>query len=174
LGDIREELRAGFAGEMTTLADMQWLCGFSNQQAADFCFVSVETYRRWRRDRPVNPMALRLLAIRAGYMPWDAWRDWTVFRGQLWSPGWQHYGVTPGEVTALPLLHQLLIARRSVAAREAEHPPLWCPQGTPTGSALGARARLRRSGGIGAAEHASATHPFSTVPLAEPSPGPTG
>ncbi len=60
-------LQDGYAGNLTTLRNLQLLCGFGALEAAHYCGVSPHTYRRWRADRQPSFAAVRLLAIRAGY-----------------------------------------------------------------------------------------------------------
>jgi hypothetical protein len=107
VSDLHEILREGFMGNVTTLRNLQLMCGYSNTQAAEVCCVSVETYRRWRRDRTPNRAAVRLLAIFAGYLPWDGWRGWEMQGGYLFPPGFERHGIAPGEVITLPYWRQL-------------------------------------------------------------------
>jgi hypothetical protein len=51
---------------------------------------------------------LRLLAILAGYVPWDGWQGWEVHGGHLFPPGYAKGGITPGEFFALPYYRQLI------------------------------------------------------------------
>jgi len=85
-------LADGFAGDLTTLRWLQVACGLPWREAARFCLVSPETYRRWRTDRRPNPTALRCCPVHrvrrargGGWLStitgefWDAarlsWRD---------------------------------------------------------------------------------------------------
>lgn len=108
MDEIDHLLALGYLGNVTTLRTLQLLCRFSTEDAAAFCLVSPETFRRWRTDRTPNPLACKLLSIRAGYLPWPEWRDWRMTNGVLRPPGWTGRGVSSGEVAALPYLHQLL------------------------------------------------------------------
>lgn len=103
-----EIIQDGCLGDLTTLRQLQLLCGFSNQQAADFCGVSVETYRRWRTDRNPSIAAVRLLAIRAGAFPWPNWVGWEMHSGYLFPPGTDRGGFRPGEIMAISYLHALI------------------------------------------------------------------
>lgn len=102
-----ELLRAGFVTKSVSLRSLQLLAGLSTAEAADFCRVPFHTYRRWRTSRTPNPTAVRLLAIRAGYLPWPGWEGWEMHEGLLFPPGYQRHGIAPGEITALPFLLQL-------------------------------------------------------------------
>jgi hypothetical protein len=44
---------------------------------------------------------LRLLAILAGYMPWDGWKGWEVDQGHLFPPGYNRNGIKPEEFFAV-------------------------------------------------------------------------
>lgn len=107
-----EILRDGFAGDLTTLRNLQLLCRFSLEDAAEFCGVSVHTFRRWRCDRSPPLAAVRLLAIRAGFLPWPEWDGWEMHSGLLFPPGWARHGFAPGEILALPYLHALIAEQR--------------------------------------------------------------
>lgn len=121
MSEIDHLLQEGFQGNVTTLRTLQLLCRFSLEDAAAFCLVSPETFRRWRTDRSPSPLACKLLAIRAGYLPWPEWRDWRMTAGVLMPPSWNGRGVSAGEVAALPYVHQLLaeLQRQSAAAAGA-------------------------------------------------------
>ncbi|MCB1858309.1 MAG: helix-turn-helix domain-containing protein [Gammaproteobacteria bacterium] len=68
-----EFLREAWLGKLTTLPNLQFQLRYSNEQAARVCGVSVETYRRWLKDRRPNLAAVKLMAILAGYVPWERW-----------------------------------------------------------------------------------------------------
>jgi len=106
--------REGWLGNLTTLATLQLSAGLSNEQAARLCGVSPQTYRRWKADRKPNPCAVRLMAVMAGYLPWDGWHGWEVIGGYLFPPG-ARQGLLPGDIQGLPFLKLALEAR----AREA-------------------------------------------------------
>jgi len=59
---------------LATFRALQLRCRLSNEQAARVCGVSLRTYRRWRATGRPNTGAVRLLAILAGYVPWDGWQ----------------------------------------------------------------------------------------------------
>ena len=88
-------------GDLPSLQELQERCRFTPHQAADFVGVSPETYRRWLSDRKPNLTAMRLLAIRAGCLPWPGWHDWEMRAGKLYPPGYRQ-GVRPGEILAVP------------------------------------------------------------------------
>lgn len=110
-------LQSGFMGKLTALRELQLLAGLSDQQAAELCFVSPETYRRWRSDRQPNPMAVRLLAIMAGYVPWPRWDGWEVHNSYLFPPGYSQRGILPGDIMAVPFLMQLVSEYKRVLAK---------------------------------------------------------
>lgn len=103
-----EILQDGYRGDLTTLRKLQLLCGFSALEAANYCGVAPETYRRWRSDRTPSFAAVKLLAIRAGYLPWPEWSGWEVHGGLLFAPGSRRHGVSAGQVLSLPYLHALV------------------------------------------------------------------
>lgn len=100
-------LSAGYVGNLTTLAELQERCRFTRNQTAEYLGVSVQTYRRWLNDRSPNVTAVRLLAIRAGYLPWPGWQDWEMHAGKLYPPGYRQ-GIGPGEILAVPYRMQLI------------------------------------------------------------------
>jgi hypothetical protein len=101
-------LQDGYAGKLTTLRNLQLICGFGALEAAHYCGVAPETYRRWRNDRKPSIAAVRLLAVRAGYMPWPDWSGWEVHGGLLFAPGTRRHGVSAGQILALPYQHALI------------------------------------------------------------------
>ena len=107
-----EVLAEGFAANPTTLRELQRRCGFSNAQAADACGVAPRTYRRWRCEGNPNPGAVRLLAVLAGYVPWDGWQGWEADHGFLFPPGFSKGGILPGEFQALVFVRQLVSSYR--------------------------------------------------------------
>lgn len=114
-------LTEGYLGKLTTLPTLQHRCRFSNAQAARSCCVSVETYRRWLTDRKPNPTAVRLMAILAGYVPWQGWDGWEMHRGYLLPPGYTRHGVSPGDWVALVFLKQLVSEQeRQITALKAQ------------------------------------------------------
>ncbi|TCT23853.1 hypothetical protein [Thiobaca trueperi] len=128
-------LSAGFAAHPLTLRKLQRACGFTDQQAADACLVSLRTYRRWCATGKPDPTAVRLLAILAGFVPWSGWHGWEVHRGYLFPPGYTRGGILPSEFFALVFyrqqvseyqrLHAQLKARvQLLEAQLAGHQPL--------------------------------------------------
>jgi hypothetical protein len=103
-----ELLSESFAANPATLKALQQRCRFSNAEAASLCGVALRTYRRWRCEGNPAPAALRLLAILAGFVPWDGWDGWEVHRGLLFPPGYRRGGITPGDFYALVFLRQLV------------------------------------------------------------------
>jgi hypothetical protein len=49
---------------------------------------------------------LRLLAVLAGFVPWDGWDGWEVHRGCFFPPGFSKGGISPGEFQALVFWRQ--------------------------------------------------------------------
>jgi len=118
--ELTQLLQAGYQGNLTTPRPLQSLARLSVDDAAALCGVSRETYRRWGQDRPPNRAALRLLAVRAGYMPWPGWDGWEVHNGYLFPPGFTKGGFAPGDVLVLPFLYQLISEyRRQLGQQDA-------------------------------------------------------
>jgi hypothetical protein len=119
-----ELLAEGFAANLSALRALQQRCGFSNQQAATVCGVTLRTYRRWLSSGKPTPGAVRLLAILAGFVPWDGWDGWEVHRGYLFPPGFTRHGISPADFHTLIFWRQLVGVQRakiaSLSARVAE------------------------------------------------------
>lgn len=116
-----EDITQGYLGDVTMLPHLQLRCRLSNAQAAELCFVSPETYRRWRADRRPNPLAVRFLAVLAGYMPWAGWQDWQIDNGHLFAPGYLHDGFSTGDILAMHFIRQeVRYLRRQVIDLKAE------------------------------------------------------
>jgi len=114
---------------------LQQRCRFSSSQAARACLVSERTYRRWLATGQPNPTAVRLLAILAGYVPWDGWAGWEVHGGLLFPPGYRRHGVTPGDFFSLVFLRQSVGAyRERVEELEDEIRKLKAAQSKPRSS----------------------------------------
>lgn len=107
-----EILQEAYAGNLTTVRTLQLLCRFTNHEAAGYCGVSPHTFRRWRSDRMPPFAAVRLLAVRAGYLPWPDWSGWEMHNGLLFPPGMTRGGIAPGEVLAIPYRHALIADQR--------------------------------------------------------------
>jgi transcriptional regulator with XRE-family HTH domain len=105
--------RSYLADNLSSLADLQYRCRFSHSEAAAFLGVTVRTYRRWLASEP-PPWARLLLAIRAGFVPWDGWQDWQVVNEGIIPPGYSD-PVAPGDIMAVPFqLQQIAELRRQV------------------------------------------------------------
>lgn len=101
------------ADNLSSLRSIQHRCWMDNQQAADFLGVSLRTYRRWLKGKP-PAWARLLLAIRAGYVPWENWQGWQVVNDGILPPGYRD-PVTPGQIMAVPYrLQQLAELKKQV------------------------------------------------------------
>lgn len=96
------------------------LGGFANYSAeklAVLCFASVRSARRWKQTGFAPAIAVAWLelthygALNRLSLSWDAWR---IRDDELHAPN--GYAFTPGELIAIPLLHQQLATLR----RESE------------------------------------------------------
>lgn len=108
-------LREAYAVNPSTLRPLLRRLRLSPEAAAQLCFVSPRTLRRWLRTGYADPNALRLLAILAGYVPWAGWQDWEVDNGYLFPPGFRRGGISPGEFWAVPYYRQAHRAYRERA-----------------------------------------------------------
>jgi hypothetical protein len=81
--------------------------------------VSERTYRRWLVSGQPDPTAVRLLAILAGYVPWDGWDGWEVHNGSLFPPGESRGGIRPGEFSAAVFYRQQAAEYRCVNRQRA-------------------------------------------------------
>ena len=126
-------LAEGFAANLSALRALQQRCGFSNAQAAIVCGVTLRTYRRWRANGQPPVAAVRLLAILAGFVPWDGWDGWEVHKGCFFPPGFTRGGISPGEFQALVFWRQQVHEyKRQNAALRARIAELEAPgQSTP-------------------------------------------
>jgi transcriptional regulator with XRE-family HTH domain len=123
--DSDDSLYLGWLGNLPSLPDLQQRAGFTLHEAAAALLVSPETYRRWRSDRKPNPTAVRLLAVLAGYVPWQGWQGWEVHRGLLFPPGYRRNGISAGDLYAWPFERQMLAElRRQLKALPLETDPL--------------------------------------------------
>ena len=51
---LREILDEAALGNLPKPTPLQAICQFSDEEAARYCLVSPETYRRWKNDRKPN------------------------------------------------------------------------------------------------------------------------
>ncbi len=109
-----ELLRNAYAANLSTLRPLLQRLRASSTEAAALCLVTPRTLRRWLKTGQPDPTALRLLAILAGYVPWEGWQDWEVDNGFLFPPGFRRGGISPGEFWAIPYYRQ---AHRGYRAR---------------------------------------------------------
>ncbi len=95
--DYINAVTEGFQGNVNTLSHLQTLTGYTDNTVCELCGVSLSTYRRWKRNNNPNIASLRLLAVMAGYMPWDKWQGWEMHNGYMFPPGYSKNGIPPGE-----------------------------------------------------------------------------
>jgi len=96
--------------------------GISNltkQQAAAQCGVSVRTWSAWEKGERKMPYSTWcwFVTVTEGIPLNGDWSGWRFFKGKLWSP--ENDGFKPGEIRALPLLHQTISAFRVNENRRA-------------------------------------------------------
>lgn len=114
-------LREAYAANLSTLRPLVRRLRASPAAVAALCLVTPRTVRRWLHTGQPDPTALRLLAILAGYVPWEGWQDWEVDHGLLFPPGFRRGGISPGEFWAIPYYRQAHRAYRArTLALEAE------------------------------------------------------
>ena len=142
--DPDDVLAQGFRANLSALPLLQLLCGLTDQQAAAVCCVSPRTYRRWRKSGQPHPVAVRFLAVLAGYVPWDGWQGWEVHKGLLFPPGFSRHGISPGYIQAITFREQLVSEyRRQNEQLRTEIEELRRRQGSGLRSWFGNRGRLR-------------------------------
>jgi hypothetical protein len=107
----------GFHGDKSTLSAICARCGFDESKAADYVHTSIPNFNKWLRDNSANPTALKLLAIRAGQMPWPEWEGWEIHKGHLFPPGFTRNGLSPGDIHSVIFLKQLVSEQRKTISR---------------------------------------------------------
>jgi hypothetical protein len=95
-----------FDEEGESLLDLRRRNGFSNAEAAAFLGVTVRTFYRWLHHGGPE-WAKLLLALRAGFIPWDGWQGWEMHKGYLIPPGYRSGGYCAGEILAMCYERQL-------------------------------------------------------------------
>jgi len=102
---VHDILESAYLGTLTKLGEIQTILKVDNETAAQICFVSPETYRRWRSDRKPNKCAMKLLGILAGYVPWPGWEKffYNPHDQMLYSQELK-YGFSPGDLHTLHYL----------------------------------------------------------------------
>ena len=111
-------LAEGFAANPATLRALQQRLSWRVADAAAACLVHPRTYRGWLQTNNPNPTAVRLLAILAGFVPWDGWDGWECHRGCLFPPGFSKGGIAAGD------FHALIFWRQSASAYRVQNATL--------------------------------------------------
>ena len=99
--------RAGLRMDRATFEECRYDAGLSVPGTAEYLGVTVRTVQRWRKGGAPD-WALFMLRVRAGHMPWPGWEGWQIDNGYLFPPGFTRHGISPGDISALPFLYQLL------------------------------------------------------------------
>ena len=69
--DFRETLFRAYFGDLTAFGQIVYHCRLHDpKKLAEYCMISLETSRRRLRTGKPNKIALKLLAIKADYLPW--------------------------------------------------------------------------------------------------------
>lgn len=110
-------LAEGFAANLATFRALQQRGRLTLAEVAESLCVSARTVRRWLKTGKPDPMAVRLLAILAGYVPWAGWDGWEVHQGLLFPPGYRCGGIPPGEFFALVFYRQQVAAYQEANAK---------------------------------------------------------
>ena len=107
MSQLQDILYDGYTGNLTTPSILQALSQLPDTAAAQYCLISAHTWRRWKTDRTPNRTAIKLLAIRAGYVPWPGWENffYCAFDGCLYHTDLT-YGFDPGDLLTLHWLRQ--------------------------------------------------------------------
>jgi len=101
-------LADGFKGNANTLKDLQTYAGYTDEDVSDLCGVTLTTYRIWKKKKNPNLASLRLLAVMAGYLPWDNWKGWEMHNGYLFPPGYSKKGLPSGEFFSFVFKNQYI------------------------------------------------------------------
>ena len=104
---------------LTSLRELQQAARLSNRQAAAFLGVSLATFHRWKRTGRPPQWARLLLAMRAGFMPWEGWEGWRIEPGGILPPAYFDRPLSPGEVMGM------FFTRQEVAAHRARERQFW-------------------------------------------------
>ena len=104
---VHDLLESAYLGNITRPKEIQTLLSISDEVAADLCFVSPQTFRRWNHDRAPNRCAMKLLGILAGYVPWPGWEKfyYNPYDQMLYSHDLK-YGFSPGDLHTLHYMRQ--------------------------------------------------------------------
>lgn len=89
-----------------TLLELRRRNRLSNAEAAEFLGVTLRTFYRWLHHGGPE-WAKLLLALRAGFIPWDGWQGWEMHKGYLIPPGFRSGGYCAGEILAMCYERQL-------------------------------------------------------------------
>lgn len=88
-------LRNAYYSQNETLTDVMKLARMSLPETLEFLQISKATFYRWERLGKPDSSASRLLAVLAGYVPWDGWKGWEAHNGCIFPPNQKNRGISP-------------------------------------------------------------------------------
>ena len=103
---ISQILADGYDTTNTSLKPLMMLAKMDIHQTAEFLHVSKKTLYRWEQTGRPDPTASKLMAIRAGFVPWENWRGWEMHAGRLFAPGQLRHGLTASMIEGMVIVRQ--------------------------------------------------------------------
>lgn len=123
MNSISQILRDAYRGQNVSLHQVLLIAGLSLSDTLSLLGVSKRTFNRWEASGSPDPLASRLLAILAGYVPWDGWQGWEVHGDCLFAPGQSRRGISPSALENLSILlqHRESLIQQNDALQEEIH-----------------------------------------------------
>mgnify|MGYP000288715514 CR=1 FL=1 len=107
--------------EATTLRATLFHAGVTPESFARFARVTLRTVHTWRASMSPPGYAIALADVAAGWLPYDGFEGFRIYRGQLWLPN-RPEGLAPVELLRAPELMRYT----EVLERDAGQPRQYC------------------------------------------------
>lgn len=107
--------------QASTLRGVLFHAGVSPERFAEFARVTLRTVHAWRASERPPGYAVALAGVAAGWLPYDGFEGFRIYRGQLWLPN-RPEGLAPVELIKAPDLARYA----EVLEREAGQPRQYC------------------------------------------------